>query len=379
MLRLHPWIFSGAIAKTDPDVAEGDLVEVCSASGSYLATGHWADGSIRVRILSYQPTEGELEFWIEKLNDAFSVREKIGLTGSPSTNCYRLVNAEGDWLPGLIIDVYGGTAVLQCHSAGMYRQRELIAEAVLKVMDGSVLAVYDKSAETLQSGRFHQLRNGYLAGVPQSGLVLEHGHRFMVNWEDGQKTGFFLDQRENRALLGQYACGKTVLNTFCYTGGFSVYALCQAARLVHSVDVSAKAIDLAIRNVELNKPWPGEHQAFAGDTLEFLKNCERTYDLVIVDPPAFAKNISKRHNAVQGYRRLNAMALRRVADGGLLVTFSCSQVVDRQLFQDTMLAAALEARRPVRILHYLGQPADHPVSLYHPEGAYLKGLVLEVG
>jgi len=374
--RFHPWIFSGAIDRMEGEPADGDIVGVVSNSGAYLATGHFQNGSIAVRIFSFEKTAPGPAFWKGKLQNAFDYRQSLGLTSNPVTNCYRLVNAEGDGLPGLIVDVYGKTAVVQCHSIGMHRSLPEILPALVEVLSQSVVAVYDKSKETLPAIYAAAVQNGYLHGESSLQPVLENGHSFFVDWESGQKTGFFLDQRDNRQLLSNYVAGKTVLNAFCYSGGFSIYALKAGATSVHSVDISQKAIEWMGKNVALN-PSTGEHLAFAEDVQKYLKDCGE-YDVMVVDPPAFAKNLKKRHNAVQGYIRLNAAALRKVAPGGMLFTFSCSQVVDRQLFYDTIVAAAIEAGRRVRVMHHLSQPADHPVSLFHPEGAYLKGLALQV-
>ncbi|MBI1223888.1 MAG: methyltransferase [Bacteroidetes bacterium] len=376
--RFHPWIFSGAILKMDGQPADGDTVEVLGPKGDYLATGHFSAGnSIAVRLFSFEKTDGGLDFWKKRLEKAFTYRSKIGLIGKPETTCFRLVHAEGDGLPGLIVDVYGKTAVVQCHSVGMHRQRQLIAEAILETGAGVVTSVFDKSKETLPPNYAATMSNGYLAGNAAGNEVNENGHKFFVDWETGQKTGFFLDQRDNRQLLGRYVEGKSVLNSFCYSGGFSVYALAASANLVHSVDVSEKAIDWTKRNLLLNNFDPMKHTCYAEDVLKYLQECP-VYEVMVVDPPAFAKNISKRHNAVQGYKRLNVAAIKKLAPGGILFTFSCSQVVDRELFYNTIVAAAIEARRQVRVMHHLSQPADHPVSLFHPEGAYLKGLVLYV-
>ncbi|TAK40910.1 MAG: class I SAM-dependent rRNA methyltransferase [Saprospiraceae bacterium] len=374
--RFHPWIFSGAIDRMEGEPADGDIVGVVSNSGAYLATGHFQNGSIAVRIFSFEKIAPGPAFWKSKLQKAFDYRRSLGLAANPATNCYRLVNAEGDGLPGLIVDVYGKTAVVQCHSIGMHRSLPEILPALVEVLSQSVVAVYDKSKETLPAIYAAAVQNGYLHGESSPHPVLENGHSFFVDWESGQKTGFFLDQRDNRQLLSNYVAGKTVLNAFCYSGGFSIYALNAGATSVHSVDVSQKAIEWTDKNVALN-PSTGEHLAFANDVQKYLKDCGE-YDVMVVDPPAFAKNLKKRHNAVQGYIRLNAAAFRKVAPGGMLFTFSCSQVVDRQLFYDTIVAAAIEAGRRVRVMHHLSQPADHPVSLFHPEGAYLKGLALQV-
>ncbi|MDP4711772.1 MAG: class I SAM-dependent rRNA methyltransferase [Saprospiraceae bacterium] len=380
--RFHPWIFSGALSKEDPGITDGELVEVCAANGDFLAFGHYQDGSIKIRVLSFEPLTGDYGgFWLQRLQDAFQLRQTLGFGLDAATNAYRLVHAEGDQLPGLIIDIYDRTAVVQCHSIGMHRDLPWIREALLQVPGLTLEAIYDKSRETLPAGFAETVENRYIWQSSQgTSAIRENGHTFVVDWEKGQKTGFFLDQRDNRQLLARYAPGKTVLNAFSYSGGFSVYALAAGAQQVHSVDVSKQAIELTEQNVALLKDTdPGRHQAFAQDVFAFLKQSEPVYDIMVVDPPAFAKNLKKRHNAVQGYKRLNAAALEKIKPGGLLFTFSCSQVIDRQLFQDTLVAAALEAGRPVRILHQLNQGADHPVNIFHPEGAYLKGLVLYVG
>lgn len=376
--RYHPWIFSGAILKMEGNPADGDTVEVLGPKGDYLATGHFSVGSsIAVRLFSFEKTETSLDFWVKRFNNAFFYRRSIGLLGKAATTCFRLIHAEGDGLPGLIVDVYGNTAVVQCHSVGMHRHRQLIGEAILATSNGVVTAVFDKSKETLPPIYAGTVSNGYLVGTSTAQEVIENGHTFFVDWETGQKTGFFLDQRDNRQLLGRYTEGKTVLNSFCYSGGFSVYALAAGARLVHSVDVSHRAIDWTEKNLALNGFDPVVHSCMAADVQKYLQDCP-TYEVMVVDPPAFAKNISKRHNAVQGYKRLNTAAIKKLAPGGILFTFSCSQVVDRELFYNTITAAAIEAGRQVRVMHHLSQPPDHPVSLFHPEGSYLKGLVLYV-
>ncbi len=383
ILRFHPWVFSGAIARIDGDPDDGDVAEVYSKRGDLLGVGHFHHGSIAVRLLSFGEANVEREeFWIDKLQNALSVRKIAGLAGKDETDCFRLVHGEGDGLSGLVIDVYGSTAVVQCHSIGMHRQKELLATALQKVLGKKLEAIYDKSYESLPLKYAENQANGYLwsASVFQAGnaIVVENGVRFKVDWETGQKTGFFLDQRDNRLLLAHYAAGKTVLNAFCYTGGFSCYALKAGATLIHSVDVSAKAMELTAENTVLNAAAPGQHEGYTEDVLRFLKNTEMLYEVLVIDPPAYAKNIEKRHNAVQGYKRLNVEAIKKLAPGGILFTFSCSQVVDRELFYHTIVAAAMEAGRPVRVLHHLTQGADHPVSLFHPEGSYLKGLVLFV-
>ena len=379
--RFHPWVFSRAISRYDGDLSDGDVVEVFDSKKNYLATGHYHDGSIAVRIFSFGATAGgpvtpDLPYWTQKLAHIRRIRQEI-VTGA--TNCYRLVHGEGDGCTGLIVDMYNGVAVLQAHSIGMHRERDIITEALKAVFGNELQAVYDKSADTLPDEYGATVTNSYLFGrTPVPHPVQENGNTFLVNWITGQKTGFFLDQRDNRALLGQYAKGKNVLNAFCYSGGFSVYALKAGASSVRSVDVSQKAIDLTNQNVAANFGETDKHEAFADDVMHYLKAHDHQYDVVVLDPPAFAKSLSARHRAVQGYKRLNAEGFRRVAKGGVLVTFSCSQVVDRELFYNTIVAAAIEAGRQVRVLHHLSQPADHPVSLFHPEGGYLKGLVLWV-
>ncbi len=374
--RFHPWVFSGAVARIDGDLTEGDVVEVFDKKEKYLGTGHYHDSNIAVRIFSFQPTLNDVAFWTEKLRAIRAVRAQLL---PPATNCYRFVHGEGDGCSGLIIDIYNGVAVFQAHSIGMHRNRNTIVEALKNVFGDELTAVYDKSSETLPDSYSTSLTNGYVFGeVPIPHPVQEYGHTFLIDWVTGQKTGFFLDQRENRALLGRYSAGKRVLNAFCYSGGFSVYALAAGASLVHSVDVSQKAIDLTNRNVTANFGETPAHQAYAQDVMAYLKAHNHEYDVMVLDPPAFAKSLSARHRAVQGYKRLNAEGLRRLAKGGILFTFSCSQVVDRELFYNTIVAAAIEAGRQVRVLHHLSQPADHPVNLFHSEGSYLKGLVLWV-
>jgi len=364
-LRQHPWIFSGAVGRMEEQPSDGEAVEIYSNKGKYLATGHYQSGkSIVVRLCSFEPTDLGDAFWKERIQKAYNFRSRLGLP-TEKTNCYRLLHGEGDGLPGLIIDVYAKTVVVQCHSIGMHRQMTQITNALQEVFGKNLEAIYDKSAETLPPRYAKEMENKYVFGESEPGEVLEYGHRFWVDWESGQKTGFFLDQRENRQLLGQYVKGKKVLNAFCYSGG-----------LVHSVDVSKKAMEWTDRNVTLNS-YSGDHVSYAEDVMQFLKKEEgETYEVMVVDPPAFAKNISKRHNAVQGYKRLNIMALKRLAPGGILFTFSCSQVVDDRLFYNTLVAAAIEANCKIRVMHRISQPADHPVSLFHPEGSYLKGLVL---
>ncbi|MCS7036274.1 MAG: class I SAM-dependent rRNA methyltransferase [Saprospiraceae bacterium] len=376
--RFHPWIFSGALQELPSADADGEVAEVYDHRGRLLGVGHFHRGNIAVRLLTFEAADlNAPAFWEHKLQQAFALRQQLGLT---QQGAYRLVHGEGDDLSGLVIDLYGQVAVVQCHSIGMHRQRHLIAQALQRVVEPPLTAIFDKSRETLPENYAQHIQNGYLAGSASgSAIVCENDVRFRVDWESGQKTGFFLDQRDNRQLLGRLCAGKRVLNAFAYTGGFSCYALRAGAALVHSVDISAKAIALLEENIALNQPFAGQHCAFTEDALAFLKKTNQEYDIVVVDPPAFAKSLDKRHNAVQGYKRLNAAAIQRVAPGGLLFTFSCSQVVSRELFEHTVAAAAIEVGRPARVLYRLSQGADHPTNVYHPEGAYLKGLVVQIG
>lgn len=380
LARRHPWIFSGAIERIEGDPEEGDVVDVYARSGEFLARGHYQIGSITVRVLSFEQEEIDAAWWEARLRAAWAVRRAIGLIDSPDTDCYRLVHGEGDNLPGLVIDIYDDVAVVQAHSVGMYRSRQAICEALRTVYGDRLAAVYDKSAQTLPYKAETGAVDGYLygGGASTERIVTEHGNRFHVDWGVGQKTGFFLDQRENRALVGHYSAGRTVLNTFSYTGGFSVYALAGGAREVVSVDSSATAVALAVRNAELNFGPDVHHEGVASDVFDYLKTTDKQFDLIILDPPAFAKHHKVLGNATKGYTRLNARALSQIAPGGILFTFSCSQAVSRELFRTTVFTAATIAGRRVRILHQLTQPADHPVNIYHPEGEYLKGLVLYV-
>ena len=373
--RFHPWVFSGAIQQIEPGVEEGDVVRVVSAAGDFIAVGHYQEGSIAVRVLTFSDVDIDASFWASRLQSALNMRLSIGLADSPVNNTYRLVHGEGDNLPGLIIDVYGSTAVMQAHSIGMHLCRKQIAQQLVKVMGNRLEHVYYKSETTLP---FMETENGFLYGGSADNVAVENGLKFYVDWLRGQKTGFFVDQRENRSLLEQYARGKNVLNMFCYTGGFSVYAMRGGANQVHSVDSSAKAIELTKRNVALNFPGDERHQAFCDDAFKFLDGAQNQYDLIILDPPAFAKHRGALHNALKGYTRLNQKAFQMIQPGGLLLTFSCSQVVTKDHFRNAVFTAAALARRKVRILHQLHQPADHPVNIYHPEGEYLKGLVLYV-
>ena len=374
-MRFHPWVFSGAIQKLDDGIAEGEVVRVVTSKGDFIAVGHYQQGSIAVRVLSFREVEINDEFWYSRLESALKMRIAIGIADNPQNNTYRLVHGEGDLLPGLIIDIYGKTAVMQAHSIGMHLSRVQIAEQLVKVMGSRIENIYYKSETTLPF--MDDMENGFLYGGSDDNTAVENGLLFYVDWLRGQKTGFFVDQRENRSLLEKYARGKRVLNMFCYTGGFSFYAMRGGAELVHSVDSSAKAIELTNRNVQLNFPGDPRHKAFCEDAFKFLENMG-SYDLVILDPPAFAKHRGALHNALKGYTRLNMKAMQKIQSGGILFTFSCSQVVTKEHFRNAVFTAAAQAGRKVRILHQLHQPADHPINIYHPEGEYLKGLVLYV-
>ena len=377
--RFHPWIFSGAVHHLDGQPQEGDLVRVFTADGDFIALGHWQVGSIAVRVLSFIDEPIDTAFWHRRLATALDVRRSIGLTDRPNHNTYRLVHGEGDNLPGLVIDIYGATAVMQAHSVGMHRCRHDLAQALKEVMGKNLHHIFYKSETTLPFKAGLGQENGFLFGGDADDVALENGLRFHIDWLRGQKTGFFVDQRDNRSLLESYAAGRSVLNMFCYTGGFSVYAMRGGARLVHSVDSSAKAVDLTNENVALNFPGETRHQAFAEDAFRYLQQMDdAAYDLIILDPPAFAKHKDALRNALKGYTRLNARAFEKIAPGGLLFTFSCSQAVSKDQFRTAVFTAAAQSGRNVRILHQLHQPADHPVSIYHPEGEYLKGLVLYV-
>ena len=381
--RFHPWVFSGAVAQTVGNPAEGDMVAVYSAEGDYLASGHWQVGSIAVRILSFDADPTSASFWEDSIRSAWQARRAMGLTDCPGTNCYRLVHGEGDGLPGLIIDYYDGVCVLQAHSVGMFRAKAQICEALKAVYGDALKAVYDKSSSTAPFKAGLELVDGYIwkAEGFEAGerAVLENGHKFLVDWTEGQKTGFFLDQRENRALVERYAAGRNVLNLFCYTGGFSIYALGGGALHVDSVDSSAKAMAMVDRNIALNGFTPEQHTSYCADAIEHLAAVEDgKYDLIIVDPPAFAKHRGALKNALRAYQRLNARAIEKVAPGGFVFTFSCSQVVDKESFALAVFSAAASTGRRVRILDRLCQPADHAVNIYHPEGEYLKGLLLYV-
>lgn len=390
--RKHLWVFSGAIKKIispqgkDIILKDGDVVEVVNNQNKYLATGHYQHGSIAVRILSFDRVEIDSIFWTNKINESISFRKLLGfeilskIDGQPpQTNVFRLINAEGDGTPGLIIDFYNGTAVIQTHSIGFYLIRKELCEILKNILGERLIAVYDKSSETIPERENIKAENGYLflKSEPDK-IVFENGCKFFVDWELGQKTGFFIDQRENRKLLSFYVANKKVLNAFCYTGGFSVYSLKAGALEVDSLDSSKKAIEITEKNVLLNEPFKGIHRSITEDALDYIKNINGRYDVIILDPPAFAKHLNARHKAVQGYKRLNALAIKQIKPGGILFTFSCSQVVDQNLFYNTIVAAAIETGRRVKVLHHLSQPPDHPVNIYHPEGQYLKGLVLFV-
>lgn len=377
LLRYHPWIFSGAIQTIKGSPEEGSLVEVYSSDNRYLATGHYQIGSIAVRVLSFEQQIIDDTFWQKRISVAYGLRRTLGLE-SPENNTFRLIHGEGDFLPGLVVDVYGHTAVIQAHSVGMHHARHQITGALKAVMGDALRNVYYKSDTTLPYKANLGNEDGYLLGGEDAENAMENGLRFHVDWQKGQKTGFFVDQRDNRSLLERYSGGRSVLNMFCYTGSFSLYAMRGGAKMVHSVDSSAKAIFLTNRNTALNFPDDPRHQAFAEDGFRYLESMEHDYDLIILDPPAFAKHRDVLKNALQGYRKLNAIAFEKIKPGGILFTFSCSQVVSKENFRLAVFSAAAQSGRKVRIMHQLIQPADHPVNIYHPEGEYLKGLVLYV-
>ena len=376
--RFHPWIFSGAIHHMDDNIEEGELVNIFTASNEFIAVGHYQIGSIAIRVLTFSKVEITYDFWCDRLSSALKMRQNVGIADNNVNNTYRLVHGEGDYLPGLVIDCYGETAVMQAHSVGMHVCREEICRALIKVMGERIKHVYYKSETTLPFKAELGQENGFMYGGTDNDIAIENGLKFHVDWLRGQKTGFFVDQRENRNLLEHYAKGKSVLNMFCYTGGFSVYAMRGQAKLVHSVDSSAKAVELTNRNIALNFPDDLRHEAFCEDAFKYLDNNDNKYDLIILDPPAFAKHRAALRNALKGYTRLNVKGLQRIKHGGILFTFSCSQVVSKEHFRNAVFTAAAQAGRKVRILHQLHQPADHPINIYHPEGEYLKGLVLYV-
>ncbi len=376
--RFHPWIFSGAIQSLPDNLKEGDLVSVTDENGDFLAVGFYQIGSIAVRILSFQNEEINTVFWKRKLEAALDVRRKLQLAGNAQNTTYRLVHGEGDTLPGLIIDIYNDTAVVQAHAVGMHYAREIIADVLIDIYGGELKNVYYKSEGTLPYKAALNPQDGFIRGGTDVNVAIEYGLKFHIDWTKGQKTGFFIDQRENRLLLEKMAKDRKVLNMFCYTGGFSVYALRGGAQLVHSVDSSAKAIDLTRENVELNFPETDKHEAFAEDAFRYLEKMAGEYDLIILDPPAFAKHKDALRNAIKGYTRLNETAIRKIKKGGIIFTFSCSQAVNKDQFRLAVFTAAARTGRNVRILHQLHQPADHPINIYHPEGEYLKGLVIQV-
>lgn len=376
LLRFHPWLFSGAIHRIEGDPQEGDVVAVHDCSGNCLGVGHFQIGSIAVRMLSFQESSIDQAFWNESIAKSYAMRRALGLL-SEHNNTFRLVHGEGDFLPGLIVDVYQNTAVMQAHSIGMHRSRKAIAEAIVESVP-EVDNVYYKSEGTLPYKAPIEKEDGYLIGGNGAPIATENGALFHIDWVRGQKTGFFIDQRANRALLEAYSAGKTVLNMFCYTGGFSVYAMRGGAKVVHSVDSSAKAIELTNRNIELNFGDDQRHEAYAVDAFKYLERIQDKYDLIVLDPPAFAKHRGAVRNALQGYKRLNAKAFEQIRPGGILFTYSCSQVIDKEMFRLAVFSAAAMSGRKVRILHQMSQPADHPINIYHPEGEYLKGLVLWV-
>ena len=387
--RFHPWVFSGAVARIDEGIEEGETVRVLTSQKEFIAVGHYQIGSISVRVLSFEDIAIDHNFWTERISSSLAMRQKIGIADNPNNNTYRLIHGEGDGIPGLIIDCYDETAVIQAHSVGIHLCRKDIAKALVEVMGKRISIVYYKSETTLpykaklgeesyEAAAANGLKNGFLYGGSEKNTAIENGLTFHVDWLHGQKTGFFIDQRENRTLLEQYSKGKSVLNMFCYTGGFSVYAMRGGAKQVHSVDSSAKAIDLTNANISLNFPGDERHQAFCDDAFKFLEKEGNKYDLIILDPPAFAKHRAALRNALKGYTRLNVKAFEHIKKGGILFTFSCSQVVTKDNFRNAVFTAAAQAKRTVRILHQLHQPADHPINIYHPEGEYLKGLVLYV-
>lgn len=379
LFRYHPWLFSGAIKKITGNPKDGDLVDVYDEDQNFKACGHYQIGSIAVRILSFETSEIDLEFYQQKIRQALEVRTALGLTDNPLTNVYRLIHGEGDFLPGLVIDIYNSTAVVQFHSVGMFLQSEIIYTALRNAMGNQITAIYNKSQSTLPFKAPINPVDEYVLGAQTTPIeVIENGHRFLVDWVNGQKTGFFIDQRENRMLIKSYSQNRDVLNVFGFTGGFSIYALAGEARKVHSVDSSKSAIEMTDKNVALNFGDEPRHSSFAVDAFNYLDSIDQLYDMIILDPPAFAKHQQALNNALQGYKKINQKAIKQIRKGGILFTFSCSQAVSRENFRKSVFAAAANSGRKVRILHQLNQPADHPVSIYHPEGEYLKGLVLQI-
>lgn len=379
--RFHPWVFSGALTKDyghSDELTEGEIVRVLTNDGNFIAVGHWQIGSIAVRVLSFDDEPIDADFWQRRLRVAYDTRRAIGVADNPNNTTYRLVHGEGDNLPGLVIDMYGETAVMQAHSVGMHVCRQAVADALKAVMGDALKNVFYKSETTLPFKADLGQQNGFLIGNASSDIAVENGLKFHIDWLKGQKTGFFVDQRDNRSLLEQYSKGRSVLNMFCYTGGFSVYSMRGDAKLVHSVDSSAKAVELVNKNIELNFPGDNRHKAFAADAFKFLDEMGDNYDLIILDPPAFAKHKDALRHALKGYTKINQKAFEKIQPGGILFTFSCSQAVNKDQFRMAVFTAAAQARRSVRILHQIHQPADHPINIYHPEGEYLKGLVLYV-
>ena len=374
VLRFHPWIFSGAIKSETSKISNGQIVDIYSSKEKYLATGHYSDKSIAVKILSFEKKNIDQSFWDDKVKNAYELRSLLGLINNKHSNAFRLVNAEGDNLPGLIIDIYGETAVIHAHTVGMKNAKKEIANALKKEFTNSLTCIYFKNL----SSSNNTVSGEYLLGNNSSNLIIENEHSFYVDWEQGQKTGFYIDQCENRKLFAQFVKNKTVLNAFCYSGGFSVYALKAGASLVDSVDSSEKAISWVDKNIELNRPFTGKHNSYADDVMNYLQNTKQNYDVIVIDPPAFAKHKSARHNAIQGYKRLAVAAIARLNKNGVLFTFSCSQLIDKVIFEKTTFAAAIESGKKIQLLHRLSQPPDHPVNVFHPEGEYLKGLVLMV-
>ena len=377
VLNFHPWLFSGAFKESKQRPEDGELIEVFSSNHEYLATGFYNYGSITVRIISFERTEINEEFWQKKFHDAYQLRKACGLTENAETNIFRLIHGEGDGIPGLIVDVYGSVAVLQSYNFGIYKHRQEFAKALLSLPGKKISSIYDKSAETMPGIQGAKFENAFLYGDEKEIIATENNNQFHIDWINGQKTGFFIDQRENRKLVGRYSEGKKVLNTFCYSGGFSIYALQAGASEVHSVDSSAKAMALTERNMQLNG-YENRHQSFTSDVFSYLKEIDNTYDVIILDPPAFAKHLNAVNQAARAYQGINRTAFSKIKPGGIVFTFSCSQVIDKTLFRKIVFAAAAESGRNVKILHQLTQGNDHPISIYHPEGEYLKGLVLFV-
>jgi 23S rRNA (cytosine1962-C5)-methyltransferase len=376
--RFHPWVFSGAIKSTEGKLVEGDLVQVYSNNDEFLGIGHCQVGSIAIRIVSFEDVVPDYDFWKSKIQSAWDLRKTLGFVDDAETNVFRLIHAEGDGMPGLVVDFYNGTAVMQMHTVGMYLIREELVKALKEVMGDHLKAVYNKSSKTMPFKAEVKSEDGYLLGENSESEVMEYGLRFKVDWAEGQKTGFFVDQRENRLLVQQYAKNRDVLNMFCYTGGFSFYAMKGGAKLVHSVDASVSAIDLTNENVALNFPDDERHESIVADGFEYLKDIQDKYDLIILDPPAFAKHLKTIPQALKGYKRINTRAFEQIRKGGILFTFSCSQVISKEKFREAVFSAAAISGRKVRILHQMSQPCDHPINIYHPEGDYLKGLVLYV-